>query len=83
MNTTEPEIHYAPGDPMMKNIKRGDENDIVNPVSGRPHQIMNFHTGVLDIEYLVIVRDTLTPERWGASANRGITSAAEHDGIDV
>lgn len=44
---------------------------------------MNFHTGVLDIENLVIVRDTLTPERWGASANRGITSAAEHDGIDV
>lgn len=57
--------------------------EIINPVSGRPHQIMNFHTGVLDIEYLVIVRDTLTPERWGASANRGITSAAEHDGIDV
>jgi hypothetical protein len=64
----------------MKNIKRGDE---MNLVSGKRHQIMNFHMGVLDIEYLIIVRDTLTPERWGASANRGFASAAEHDGIDV
>lgn len=67
----------------MKSIKRGDENNEMNPVSGRRHQIMKFHTGVLDIEYLIIVRDTLTPERWGASANGSIASAAEHDGIDI
>lgn len=67
----------------MKSIKRGDENNEMNPVSGRRHQIMNFHKGVLDIEYLIIVRDTLTPERWGAITNRSVASAAEHDGIDV
>jgi len=40
-------------------------------------------TGALDIVYLIIVRDALTPERWGASADRSFARAAEQNGVDV